>query len=178
MNFLFTTNKAVFKNQKGFTLMEILAVLLIIAVVLSFAVPAYRSMRYEHYNGLAKAGVKKISEAMRSFYQNTKGYRITGSFSGTSMPATTKCNDVAASGIPSSAGGDQLIDQLFACGYLNYNDFVGLPYKFTACPSSACNGRPFAVAQGETGAGTKYAYSAGYLIFLDDHLRVTDTLDD
>ena len=53
------------KSKKGFTLMEILAVLLIIAVVLSFAIPAFRSVRFEQRNSSAKAGVKKLSEAER-----------------------------------------------------------------------------------------------------------------
>lgn len=169
--------ETIIRSRKGFTLMEILAVLLIIAVVLSFAVPSYRAMRYEHYNSLAKAGVKKLSEAMRSYYQNTKGYRITGSFSGSSMSFSgVNCTDVSASGIPSN-GGTSDVGQLFACGYLNYNDFVGLPYTFTSCPAAACGSYSFAVAQAQSGAGSKYN-TEGYLIFLDDHLRVTDNLDD
>ena len=40
--------------------MEILFVLLVIALVVSFAVPAIRSVRYDVYNSRAKAALKKL----------------------------------------------------------------------------------------------------------------------
>ena len=170
------------KSKKGFTLMEILAVLLIIAVVLSFAIPAFRSVRFEQRNSSAKAGVKKLSEAVRSFYQNSKGVKITGSFSGTGLTSVPSCQNLGASGVPGT-GKTADITQLFACGYLNANDFAGLPYTFYSCAASApavCNGKPYAVAVGEDAslAGNKYTKSYGgtkYYIFLNEkNLQVTD----
>lgn len=129
--------------KKGFTLMEMLAVLLAIAIVISFAVPAYRSMRYEMYYHQAKTAAIKMGEAIRSYYQNTKGYVVTGSFTGTGAGADSVqgiiassdvCDNPAATGIPTSQGAHTSgVEQLFKCGYLNAKDFVGVPYRFTAC---------------------------------------------
>lgn len=174
------------KSRKGFTLMEILAVLLIIAVVLSFAIPAFRSVRFEQRNSLAKAGVKKLSEAVRSFYQNSKGVKIKGSFRGDALGTIGSCQNIGASGVPGT-GQEADIMQLFACGYLNANDFAGLPYTFYSCvegvASTACNGKPYAVAVAtdSSTAGKKYTQNYGgqkYFIFLKDtNLQVTDNAD-
>ncbi len=128
--------------------MEMLAVLLVIAIVLSFAVPAYRSVRYEMYYQRAKTSAVKMAEAIRSYYQQTKGYVITGSFTGLGtgtdsvqgiLDSSNTCDNPAATGIPSSEETrTSTVDQLFKCGYLNGKDFVGLPYRFTVCdPLSA-----------------------------------------
>ena len=60
-------------NKKGFTLMEILAVLLVIAVVVSMAVPVLRSVRYEVKNGQAKNAAHKLAQAVRTYYQVSRG---------------------------------------------------------------------------------------------------------
>ena len=164
--------------KKGFTLMEMLAVLLVIAIVLSFAVPAYRSIRYEMYYHRAKTAAVKMAEAIRSYYQQTKGYVITdgSSFTGTGsgtdsvagiLGSSDTCNNPAATGIPSTEGTrTSTVEQLFKCGYLNAKDFVGLPYRFSACdpfaadPDTNCppaNGKQGLVQVfGLEGAGKKF----------------------
>ncbi len=159
--------------KKGFTLMEILAVLLVIAVVASFAVPVIRSIRSEMRYQRAKAAALKIAEAMRSYYYNTKGYGITGTFGGSDKGgdvaqtyALATCNDDALSGVPASergvtGGGSNNISVLFNCHYLNPKDFRDLPYTFTTCDNSldncitanACPGKGFVYATGNTDAG-------------------------
>lgn len=174
------------QSQKGFTLMEILAVLLIIAVILSFAIPAYNSIRFDQRNNLAKEGVKRLSEAIRSYYQNTKGVKIIGHFTGTGLKAVPVCNDFSSSGVP-GRGKEANIVQLFACGYLSGSEYSELPYTFYSCldnnNTDYCHGRPYAVAVGttETAAGKKYIKEYNgvkYYIYLDDALRVTDNSND
>ena len=174
------------QSQKGFTLMEILAVLLIITVILSFAIPAYNAIRFDQRNSLAKEGVKRLSEAIRSFYQNTKGVKIIGSFQGNNLGSLPPCSDLGASGIP-GRGKTEDIKQLFACGYLSGSEYSELPYIFYSClnenDNKECHGRPYAVAKAvnEKTAGKKYVKSYGgvqYFIFLDDALRVTDNASD
>lgn len=167
--------------------MEILAVLLIIAVILSFAIPAYNSIRFDQRNNLAKEGVKRLSEAIRSYYQNTKGVQITGHFTGTGLGAVPACNDLSSSGVP-GRGKTENIMQLFACGYLSGAEYSELPYTFYSCldpntHNTTCHGRPYAVAVGttETAAGKKYIKKYNdvpYYIYLDDALRVTDNSND
>ena len=173
------------QSQKGFTLMEILAVLLIIAVILSFAIPAYNSIRFDQRNNLAKEGVKRLSEAIRSYYQNTKGVQITGHFTGTGLGAVPPaCNDLSSSGVP-GRGKTENIMQLFACGYLSGSEYSELPYTFYSCldNNANCHGRPYAVAMGttKTAAGEKYVKDYNGVkdyVYWDNALRVTDNSND
>ena len=124
-------------NKKGFTLIEILFVLLIIALVVSFAVPAIRSVRYDIRNSQAKAGLKKLLDARKSFYQNTKGLDIKedSSFIGTAAKgySAQACSSISTSGIPATALGHASPEQLFSCGFANWKDFSSSPYTFYFC---------------------------------------------
>ena len=175
--------------KKGFTLMEILLVLLVIALVLSFAVPAIRSIRYDVYNSRAKAALKKLAEARRSYYQYTKGSDVTGSFSGTDAGnyAATSCVDISASGIPGSRQ-TSAVSQLFACGFLDWRDFE-VPYTFLICGGDQAIGSVPCVALGQnvsntvyaaavangTGAGSKY--QADYFMSVAQDMQVLDNLE-
>ena len=124
-------------DKKGFTLMEILFVLLVIATIVSFAVPGLRSVRFDIRNSQAKNALKNLLEARRSFYQNTKGVDIKEDSSFEAKNAkgfsTQACNNQAASGIPSPAQEKAEPEQLFACGFANWKDFSSLPYTFYFC---------------------------------------------
>ena len=166
--------------------MEILAVLLIIAVILSFAIPAYNSIRFDQRNNLAKEGVKRLSEAIRSYYQNTKGVQIIGNFTGTALGTVPACNDLSSSGVP-GRGKTENIMQLFACGYLSGAEYSELPYTFYSClndvDNKVCHGHPYAVAKAvyKKTAGKKYVKEydgVPYYIYLDSALRVTDNSND
>ncbi len=176
--------------KKGFTLMEILFVLLIVALVLSFALPAIRSVRYDIKNSNAKAALKKLAEARRSYYQATKGSDIAAeSFSAENAQsyASSSCVNVAASGIPADSRADSNVSQLFACGYLDWRDFDGLPYTFYICgeesssddacfvPDSNVTTTVYAGAQGTSASGSKYG--TGYYMSIGDAMEVEDTLD-
>lgn len=118
------------KNTKGFTLMEILAVLLVIAVVASFAVPLIKSVRREMRYQKAKAAGVQLAEAVKSFYTNTKGCLATGEFSGADTAGVTCPADHSAStGIPGGCSGGATV--VFGCGYISPKMFVDLPYTFT-----------------------------------------------
>lgn len=178
--------------KKGFTLMEILFVLLVIALVVSFAVPAIRSVRYDVYNSRAKAALKKLAEARRSYYQQTKGSDISGGFSGSVaenyVSSDYKCQDVAASGIPGSRTTSS-VDQLFACGFLDWRDFDGLPYTFHICSLGttgadapcksldATNDIVYAGAQGNSDAGDKYKSGSNYFMSVGADMQVRDNLE-
>ncbi len=178
--------------KKGFTLMEILFVLLVIALVVSFAVPAIRSVRYDLYNARAKAALKKMAEARRSYYQYTKGADVYGDFTGSSAEtfAGQSCVDVAASGIPGSRSNSH-VGQLFACNFLDWKDF-DLPYTFLICgtadapvgtypclnyKSSNPDDIVYAAAVGDSSsAGAKYTDSS-YSMSIGQDLKVWDSED-
>lgn len=194
-------------TKKGFTLMEILAVLLVLAVIASAAAPVFRSVRYEIRNAQAKSAVKKLAEASRSYYQASRGSSrvFGGGFNAQNVNfSAARCGDQMATGIPgqsvtsSSSSGVSSAADLFACGFLTEKDFVGLPYTFVICnpgrPSdnSQCAAvvslknasQPYAVAwgSGEKLAGSKY-YGDGssqdnkYIMYVGSDMRVYDTFD-
>ena len=151
------------QNQKGFTLMEVLFVALVIATIVAFALPAIRSARVDAQNARAKAALKKLAEARRTYYQNTRG----GTFSFSYFNATNiddwvsaSCSVSASSGVPGKAIVQDSAQDLFACGLLNRKDFINLPYQFYICPgdrSGPCDEKKFVMATATPGAGiTKY----------------------
>lgn len=189
--------------KKGFTLMEILAVLLVIAVVVSMAVPVFRSVRFEIKNGQAKTAAKKLAEAMRSYYQVSRGLGVrqecftpsTSAGKQIVMAAATTCISPSADGIPyqnstTNNSSRSSISQLFACNYLSYKDFLGLPYNFctcnpipgssqpTECQISKATGSntPYVVARGADGAGSKYT-KASYYLYVDQTMKPKDSAD-
>ncbi len=190
--------------KKGFTLMEILAVLLVIAVVASMAVPVFRSVRYEMKNGQAKAAAKKMAEAMRSYYQVSRGLGIkqecftptTTTGSQVVLAASSVCQSPTSDGIPyqNSTVNDSSrpsVNQLFACGYLSYKDFLNLPYEMCVCNPVAGSSQPskcqvakatgtntpFVVFRGVSGAGDRYTKS-DYYIYVDQGMQARDSEDE
>lgn len=181
--------------KKGFTLMELLAVLLVIAVVVSMAAPVFRAVRYEIKNSQAKNAAKKMAEAMHSYYQASRGHKVTGCFTPTTSAGlnviktpAADCTSPGATGIPASSSRSNVaVSQLFACGYLSYKDFMSLPYEFCANDAASfpagwgtapagSEGKVYVVAGGvkADGSGDKYQKSNG-VIFVDGRMRAYDT---
>ena len=212
------------RMKKGFTLMEMLAVVLLVALVLSFAVPAYRAVRFDVRNGQARVAVKKLAEAVKNYRRDSRGFRIRTCFTPTDLNGNNPiyavaqannpeaCMTPGASGVPlrnldtATARNNQLVaanqaSQLFACGYLSYKDFVGLPYKFCTYKApeldevndpadlqpadiDCINNDPncdayFATAFGasEPLAGAKYTWDKGFL-YVDGRMEALDTYED
>ncbi len=175
-------------STSGFTLMELLFVLLVIALVLSFALPAYRSVRYDMRNASAKSALRKLVEARRSFYQYSKGSDVTGTIDASQVQtyAAQTCTSGSASGVPASARSASSVQQLFACKFLDWKDFNNLPYSFTICDSNtsltACSSLGtdlYAVAAPTAAAGTKYTKPKDgtlYYIYVGKDMLVKDTL--
>lgn len=207
-------------TRSGFTLVEILFVLLVIVLIISFSLPAFRAVRYDIKNLQAQSALAKLAEARMSFYQNTKGWDIHPGISSAFTGEDAKnwvagaepvpCVDPALVGIPSTviSGTVNLKDytnmasvsQLFACGYLDWHDFAGLPYTFHIChlynlatddeadlaPGclDAAGFLASAVANSEDSAkkaGAKYVYKnkeEGYWMVFEKARRVVLTSDD
>ena len=184
--------------KKGFTLMEILAVLLVIAVVVSMAVPVFRAIRFEVKNSQAKAAASKLAQQMRTYYQISRGRVVGGSVDASDSNViftTAACVEPNVTGVPSQQSGAKVdVKQLFACGYLSGKDFAGLPYTFYLCDPRAgaaqrteCSGTlatasdatntPVVVAYGNENAGKKYESTSGYYIYVDQTYKAKDTDD-
>ena len=170
--------------KKGFTMMEVLVVGALLALVMSFAMPAFRAVRFDMKQSQAKAATKKLAEAMRSYYQVSRGGTIEACFTGGDVDtlAGGNCVNPAATGIPQSTTPAALAsaEQLFACGFLMAKDFRGLPYRF-------CTYRPneltaptevtepiYAIGQG-SGAAAGAKYNNNNYIYVDGTMTPKDT---
>lgn len=179
-------------NSHGFTLMEILFVLLIIALIVSFAVPAIRSARLDAKNAQAKTALKKLAEARRSFYQYNNGVDITGNSVAyapneleqlRSDISTLPCDAPSATGKPSNSYGlSGSPDYLFRCGFLDWRDFAGLPYEFKICylngyGDNRCEPKDryaIAYSANDEEVGNKYRLSCGYYMYIGTDMKVQE----
>jgi general secretion pathway protein G len=59
--------------EEGFTLVELLIVILIIGILTSIAVPSYLGFRIKAYQAAAQANVRTAQPAAESFYQDPAG---------------------------------------------------------------------------------------------------------
>ena len=178
--------------------MEILAVLLVIAVVVSMAVPVFRAIRFEVKNSQAKAAASKLAQQMRTYYQISRGRVVAGDLNASNLNViftSDACVEPNVTGVPSQQSGAKVdVKQLFACGYLSGKDFAGLPYTFYLCDPRAgaaqrteCSGTlatasdatntPVVVAYGNENAGKKYESTSGYYIYVDQTYKAKDTDD-
>ena len=121
-------------NKRGFTLMEVLAVLLLLAVVVTLAVPGIRAARLTMMNSQSRAAAKKLSDAITRFRADNRGQAISYTSTDLRTYATTT-NCTASTGIPGSTGSSVDLGQLFACGYLSRRDFERVPFHFAYNPS-------------------------------------------
>ena len=127
------------KNKNGFTLMEMLAVLLVIAVIASLTVPLMQSVRRDMRYQKAKAAGMQLAEAIRSFYTDTKGClpitpaESSGFYAPDAADATV-CppNHTISTGVRNQCGEDNGLHEriVFACNYVSPKMFVDLPYRF------------------------------------------------
>ena len=156
--------------KKGFTLMEVLAVILILAVIGGFAVPAFRSIRADIQARRARTAVQLLRDAtlqMRAHtgvdlaYDNPDLDQESTSFNPSDPDATAilyaaDCQEQTATGIPparlAAAQAPLAISNLFACGYLNPKDFKGLPFEFSVFHYIEDEAWGF-IARGQAGSG-------------------------
>ncbi len=142
--------------KKGFTLMEVMAVVLVIAVVASFALPAIREARKMVRYQRAKAGASKMAQAMRTYYQNSKGYLpvdcghpassdsshgsgccvgevgSAGDYETLSQAVRDTCHASSPS-IDRERKNVAYAGELFACGFLSPKDFLSLGKYYNFC---------------------------------------------
>lgn len=61
-------------KQEGFTLIEILIVLAVIAILLGVIIPSFRGMREEGYRARTQKEVETVQVAVESYYKNYASY--------------------------------------------------------------------------------------------------------
>jgi prepilin-type N-terminal cleavage/methylation domain-containing protein len=64
--------------KKGFTLVELLIVMAVIAILIGIAIPSFRGMQQEAWRTQAQGDVRVLKIAVESYYKNQGAYPATG----------------------------------------------------------------------------------------------------
>lgn len=84
-------------GERGFSLIEVLVVVIVIGILVAIALPAFLSQRQKGQDANAKSNARNVVSALEACYTNAQSY--------------TNCNvsqDVKASGIPTGSGKGQV----------------------------------------------------------------------
>ena len=151
--------------NKGFTLMEVLAVVMVLALVGAMAVPSFRSVNADQKFRRARMAAVKVAQAIKSNYNRTALLPLNNtSFDGNNeesmvgnLTTDVVCDDNTQTGIPRrslNAGLSSIsFKTMFLCGSLLVQDFKGLPYRFTY---ELVENQPTIRVTALNGAGSKY----------------------
>ncbi|WP_428898395.1 prepilin-type N-terminal cleavage/methylation domain-containing protein [Parelusimicrobium proximum] len=101
------------KNENGFTLMEVLVVVIIVALLAQLAVSSYRKTVREARKDEAKARLEQVAQAYQRFRIEHPGYPfLYGELPNTATDSLT-CNYRTATTVGNPHG-----NNLYGCGYL------------------------------------------------------------
>ncbi|HVE12340.1 MAG TPA: prepilin-type N-terminal cleavage/methylation domain-containing protein [Elusimicrobiota bacterium] len=136
-------------KSRGFTLMEMLTVVIIVGILAAIAVPQYQRTLETSKADDASATAKMIGTTNRMYFLDRRSYADSGS------ALSTGNNSSACSAAPSHPASD-----LLGCGYLAKQDWDSKPYQFYAGPTT-CGAGNVSCARRRTGSspgtdGTPY----------------------
>ena len=99
------------EGQRGFSLIELLIVILIIGVLAAIALPAFLGQRSKGQDSSAKSAARNLVSAVESFYATNKTYVNAGSDDDVQESGVYGTNDGEADILSSSATGYRVVGQ-------------------------------------------------------------------
>lgn len=77
-------------KRKGFTIIELLIVMAVIAILVGIAIPSFRGMQIEAWKTKAEGDVRVLKIALESHYKNTGAFPAEANYQTTLMGATPR----------------------------------------------------------------------------------------
>jgi type IV pilus assembly protein PilA len=71
------------RNEKGFTLIELMIVIAIIGILAAIAIPQFSAYRKRGYNAAAEADLRNLATAQEAYYADHQTYNTTTTGMGT-----------------------------------------------------------------------------------------------
>lgn len=155
-------------NKKGFTLPELLVVMVVISILAATSTPFVKGYIRDSRNGRAKAALVQVGEA----YKNFKTDYPSSALSSGQLTAETRSTCGTYSQIKASESPDILVN----CRYLAPMKWSSMKYKFFIGSSNSCSGAygdVIAYIQGNDGGN----YCAEYFACFDEYGKITDNKD-
>jgi len=96
------------KNQKGFTLVELMIVVAIIGILAAIAIPQFAQYRIRGYNASALSDVRNINTSESALFADWQRYGVTYDIAGTFTPAAFASTATGDAALGGDANGDGL----------------------------------------------------------------------